>query len=207
MSDSSPSPEVSRAAVALAGDMTAKARIRNAAFELHAAQGVAKTTMREVARAAGVTHGLVVHHFGNSAGLQRAVQQHMLELLLGALDAAPTEGDPAEVSEARDRAVERMYEDHPAYIQYLRRALLDPDQVDADLLDRLSELTVAQTRLLREAGVVSEERAVETTALSVLLRDLGPRLLQPVVDEFWARLAPRTSSEAPRIEVRVSEPR
>ena len=56
-------------------DLTAKARIRNAAFELYAAKGEANTSVREVAQAAGVTHGLVVHHFVNKEGLHRAVQQ------------------------------------------------------------------------------------------------------------------------------------
>ena len=67
------------------GDLTAKARIRNAAFELYAAKGEANTSVREVAQAAGVTHGLVVHHFVNKEGLHRAVQQHVVDLLRHAL--------------------------------------------------------------------------------------------------------------------------
>src|SRR5277367_4652746 len=62
-------------------DLTAKARIRNAAMELFATKGAANTSIREVAAAAGITHGLVVHHFANKDGLRQAVRQHAIELL------------------------------------------------------------------------------------------------------------------------------
>src|SRR5204862_374092 len=56
-------------------DLTSYARIRNAALELFASRGVAGTSIRDVARAAGVSPGLVQHHFGTKAGLQQAVDE------------------------------------------------------------------------------------------------------------------------------------
>jgi AcrR family transcriptional regulator len=130
-------------------DLTAKARIRNAAFELHAAQGEPNTTLREVALAAGVTHGLVVHHFANKEGLRRAVQQHMVDLLRQTLDDVPTEGSAAEIGRARDAGVARMYAEQPFYLDYLRRSLIDANQLDTELLDLLADFTLAQVRDLR----------------------------------------------------------
>lgn len=184
-------------------DLTAKARIRNAAFELHATKGVARTTMRDVAQAAGVTHGLVIHHFGNKEGLRVAVQKHMIDLLRQALESVPVEGTATEVGRARDEAVERMYADNPAYVRYLRRALADPSYVDTGLLDLLIEFTASQVRLLRDAGVARADSSEEVQILAVLLRHLGPRLLQPVIEELWARLSPH-GAPTPRIEIRVS---
>jgi len=43
-------------------DLNAAARIRNAALEGFAANGVAATSIRDVAAAAGVSPGLVQHH-------------------------------------------------------------------------------------------------------------------------------------------------
>src|SRR5215470_19035000 len=130
-------------------DLTAKARIRNAAFELYAAKGEANTSVREVAQAAGVTHGLVVHHFVNKEGLHRAVLQHVVDLLRQALSAVPIDGTPREIGKARDASVARMYSEHPVYLRYIRRQLLDPEDVDHELLDVLAEFTRTQVRDLR----------------------------------------------------------
>ncbi|GAA5157753.1 TetR/AcrR family transcriptional regulator [Pseudonocardia eucalypti] len=187
---------------AVDGDLTAKARIRNAAFALHAAQGDANTTLREVAQAAGVTHGLVVHHFSNKDGLRRAVQQHMLELLRQALDDVPKEGGAAEIGRARDASVARMYAAHPSYLPYLRRALVDPAQLDTELLDLLADFTLAQVRDLRGAGVATSEAPEQVQALAIVLRELGPRLLEPIVGRLWTHLTGSTGP-APEVEIRL----
>ena len=189
---------------AVDGDLTAKARIRNAAFALHAAQGDANTTLREVAQAAGVTHGLVVHHFSNKDGLRRAVQQHMLDLLRQALDDVPKEGGAAEIGRARDASVARMYAAHPPYLPYLRRALVDPAQLDTELLDLLADFTLAQVRDLRGAGVATSEAPEQVQALAIVLRELGPRLLEPIVQRMWTHLTGSTD-RAPEVEIRLRE--
>ena len=56
-------------------DLTAKARIRNAALDLYAERGEDRVSMRAVAAAAGVAVGLVQHHFKTKDGLRVAVEQ------------------------------------------------------------------------------------------------------------------------------------
>jgi len=51
-------------------DLTAKARIRNAALDLYASQGEDRTSMRAIAAAAGVTVGLLVHHYGTKDNIR-----------------------------------------------------------------------------------------------------------------------------------------
>lgn len=62
-------------------DLTARARIRNAAVELLGANGYDGTSIRDVAARAGVSPGLVQHHFGSKAGLREACDERVLETL------------------------------------------------------------------------------------------------------------------------------
>lgn len=62
-------------------DLTARARIRDAALELFAERGYRGASIRDVAGAAGVSAGLVQHHFGSKEGLRAACDEHVLEAL------------------------------------------------------------------------------------------------------------------------------
>lgn len=196
---SSEPPKSTRAAD---DDLTAKARIRNAAFELHAEKGEANTTVREVAQVAGVTHGLVVHHFGTKEGLHRAVLQYVIDLMQEALSTAPLEGDALEVGSARDASVARLYEAKPSFLPYLRRALLDPSETDTELMNMLADFTLMQVKQLRAEGISTSNLPMQNQALAVLLRELGPRLLEPVVQQIWHRLT-NSTTPAPDIEIKV----
>jgi AcrR family transcriptional regulator len=197
--------ETAEATWAAPADLTAKARIRNAALELHAAKGEASTTIREVANAAGVTHGLVVHHFHNKKGLRRSVQQHVFDLLRQALDAVPTEGTAAEIGRARDASVDRMLTEHPAVQSYLRRALLDPADTDTELIAMLADFTLAQVRDLRARGVARAKTPDYAQAVAILMRELGPRLLAPVAEHFWAYLSDESAGPTPKLDVKLRD--
>jgi AcrR family transcriptional regulator len=59
-------------------DLTARARIREAAIALFAEKGMAATTIRDIAQAAGVSSGLLRHHFGSKEGLRDACDEYAL---------------------------------------------------------------------------------------------------------------------------------
>src|SRR5690349_11389134 len=69
------------------GDLTAKARIRDQALLLFAERGPDAVTVRDVAAAADVSPGLVMHHFGSKAGLREAVDEHVAQTFDAMLDA------------------------------------------------------------------------------------------------------------------------
>ncbi|MEX1037720.1 MAG: helix-turn-helix domain-containing protein, partial [Acidimicrobiia bacterium] len=50
------------------GDLTAEARIRDAALARFPRDGFEGTTMRAIAEDAGVSAALVVHHYGSKEG-------------------------------------------------------------------------------------------------------------------------------------------
>jgi TetR/AcrR family transcriptional regulator, regulator of cefoperazone and chloramphenicol sensitivity len=184
-------------------DLTAKARIRNAALDLFATKGAASTTIREVASAAGVTHGLVVHHFTNKEGLRRSVRQHVIELLRLALESVPGEGTAAEIRHARDTSVDRMLMAKPTIMTYLRRVMLDPAETDTELIAMLANFTLGEVRSLRERGLAGTSAPDYFQAMAVMTRELGPRLLAPVAQHFWNHLTDATAGPPPELEVTI----
>ena len=58
--------------------MTTAARIRDAAIELFGARGF-EVGVRAIAEAAGVSPGLVIHHFGSKDGLRKACDDYIAE--------------------------------------------------------------------------------------------------------------------------------
>jgi AcrR family transcriptional regulator len=184
-------------------DLTAKARIRNAALELLAANGSSATTIREVAKAAGVTHGLVVHHFANKDGLRRAVRTHVIESIRRALESVPAEGSAAEIRRARDASVDRVLVDNPALMAYVRRAVFDPTEADDALVAMLADFTRGEVRSLRSRGLAATDADESVQAMAVIARELGPRLLAPAMAQFWDRLTDGKSGPPPEFDVKL----
>jgi TetR/AcrR family transcriptional regulator, regulator of cefoperazone and chloramphenicol sensitivity len=63
-------------------DLTARARIRDAAVRLFAEHGIEATTIRDIAREAGVSGGLVRHHFGSKDDLRSTCDSHVLSQMM-----------------------------------------------------------------------------------------------------------------------------
>ena len=192
------------------GDLTAKARIRNAAMDLYAEYGEDHTSMREIAAAAGVTVGLLVHHFGTKDRLRDAVEQLVVDHFAQAIAQIPVTGTPAEIGAARDAAVAEMLTANPAVVNYLRRAVLNPNASSGRLLERLTELARREVTQLRATGVASTTRPESSQVIGVMVRQLGHLFLQPMIDAMWRQLAEpgATDADKPILEVRArSSPR
>ena len=63
-------------------DLTARARIGEAAIGLFTKQGVEETAILDIAKAAGVSGGLIRHHFGSKDGLRVACDTYVLSELV-----------------------------------------------------------------------------------------------------------------------------
>lgn len=173
-----------------AEDLTAKARIRSAALGIFAANGVDATSLRAVAAAAGVTVGLIVHHYGTKETLREAVELAIVEQFAEAIASVPLGGRPPEqIAPARDQAVADMLSANPAIIGYLRRAILDDGGGRGDLVTRLSQLSAEQIHDLRDAGVASTAHTVGEQVVSTMVRQLGRLFLQPLVDRIAEEFA------------------
>ncbi|WP_068057711.1 TetR/AcrR family transcriptional regulator [Nocardia xishanensis] len=186
-------------------DLTAKARIRNAAMDLYAQYGAERVSLRAVAAEAGVTLGLVQHHFKTKAGVEAAVDQLVVDYFGHAVASVPVAGTAAQVAAARDEAVRRMLAGNPAVVNYVRRSVLEPSGTRIDLLESLVELTRREVVGLREAGVASTDRRESTQIVSVLIRQLGELLLAPLIEAVWEQVAEPGEVERPRLSITVED--
>jgi AcrR family transcriptional regulator len=75
-------------------DLTAAARIRDAAIAQFGQHGFG-TSVRAIAAAAGVSPGLVIHHFGSKDNLRRACDEYIAQAILEAKTESIQSTDPA----------------------------------------------------------------------------------------------------------------
>ncbi|AXY49354.1 TetR family transcriptional regulator (plasmid) [Rhodococcus ruber] len=185
-------------------DLTAKAKIRNAALELFGAEGEDGTSMRAIATAAGVTVGLLVHHFGTKDGIRDAVEDLVVDHFVEAIAHAEQQGSPRDVAAARNHAVAEMLDSHPEVVNYMRRALLEPSGTRGDLLVKLTELTRREVTTMRRAGVASTSREESSQIIETMIQQVGRLFLQPMVDAMWEHLTPPDSSESDKPDLVVA---
>lgn len=200
-------PEAPSTPRARPSDLTARARIRNAALDLYAAEGEDRVPMRAVAAAAGVTVGLVQHHFGTKDGLREAVDELVVEHFVDALAAAPREQDGVagdSVVRRRNAAVREMFVAHPEVARYLQRAFLDPLTRGAPLINRLTVLIVSELDALRREGHVSSTASPSTQGLRMALGQVGEVFLEPLVEAIWRGLDDGDTPH-PRVRLIVEE--
>jgi TetR/AcrR family transcriptional regulator, regulator of cefoperazone and chloramphenicol sensitivity len=62
-------------------DLTARARIREAALKHFAEEGYERATIRRIAKTAGVSPGLLRHHYGSKDALRTACDEYVVETL------------------------------------------------------------------------------------------------------------------------------
>jgi AcrR family transcriptional regulator len=76
------------------GDLTAAARIRDAAIEQFGQHGF-DVGLRAIAKGAGVSAALVIHHFGSKDGLRRACDEFIAESVRTSKSESLQNSDPA----------------------------------------------------------------------------------------------------------------
>ena len=114
-------------------DLTARARIRDAALLLFAERGTKGATFRGIAESAGVSVGLVQHHFGSKDELREACDAYTLDTVRRLSAASGGAGDPGFQAWA-DRLGLPVR-------RYLARALVDGSAAAARLFDDLVATT------------------------------------------------------------------
>jgi AcrR family transcriptional regulator len=159
-----------------------RAVIRDEALRLFAARGPDAVTVRQIAAAAGVSPGLVVHHFGSKDGLREAVDQHVLglfDLMLGEMtgEDAPDLYDPAASGSVVEAIVGHLPADSPVPA-YLRRLLLAGGEAGRELFRRLFRLSAATLDALAAAGLAARGEDPAVRAAFLMSNDLAVLLLR-----------------------------
>lgn len=163
-------------------DLTARARIRDAAITLFAEKGIAAASVRDIAQTAGVSSGLLRHHFGSKEGLRDACDEYALNKIT-ALGIQFTETN----------LLGRISPEVMRLQQYLIRSIMDGSPTALAMFDRTleygehwlekSELEVSDPRAyLAVIGVMKMSMFVMGDLLS---HALGQRVDEPA---GWARV-------------------
>ncbi|MEW5808440.1 MAG: TetR family transcriptional regulator [Actinomycetota bacterium] len=124
-------------------DLTAAARIRDAAIELFGRDGFG-VSVRAIATAAGVSPGLVIHHFGSKEKLHRACDDHVAQTIRDAKSETIQASDPATWL-----AQMAEIEHYAPMMAYLVRSL----QSGGELAKGLWRTMIDNTELYIEEGV------------------------------------------------------
>jgi TetR/AcrR family transcriptional regulator, regulator of cefoperazone and chloramphenicol sensitivity len=163
-------------------DRTARAVIRDEALRLFAEHGPEAVTVRQIAAAAGVSPGLILHHFGSKQGLREAVDQHVLALfdvMLGEMtgEHAGDLFDPAASGSLAEAIVRHLPPQSPVPA-YLRRLLLDGGEGGRELFRRLFQLSAQTLDALAAAGLAAPGADPAVRAAFLMSNDLAVLLLR-----------------------------
>jgi AcrR family transcriptional regulator len=157
--------------------LTGKARIRETAMHLFADRGVAATSLRAIARAAGVSPALVVHHFGSKEGLCEAVDEAVVDRFTARLRHATGE----DLLVRRAELLSDLIRSEPVVCDYIARALAEGTEASADLFHRMFAVASADAELV-ESGVLRGDADPAWRALQQIVLVVGPLMLRPLVE-------------------------
>lgn len=169
-------------------DLTARARIRNAALDLFGREGVNRVSVRAIAAHAGVSPALVLHHFESKEGLRKACDAYLVEILHG--------GSAVDLS---DTAKLGAMLDTPGLRRYLARAFLDGSPEASMLFDEMVAVTRGWISRGADEGWVRRTEDPHTQAAVYLSWLLAPLLLHEHVARALGVTDPAETEPALRI--------
>ncbi|WP_309127278.1 TetR family transcriptional regulator [Microbacterium sp.] len=157
-------------------DLTARARIRDAAIRAFAEHGFDATSLRTIAADAGVSAALIVHHFGDKNALRAACDDYVVAVFID---------DKHELIEAptadRIRAALNDVERYGPYVDYLGRMLAESSPAADRLFDSIVQLTRDVLEEQRNAGLLVEMSDPEMTVMLMVMLGLAPVMMRTQV--------------------------
>jgi AcrR family transcriptional regulator len=154
-------------------DITARVRIREAALKHFAEEGYERATIRAIAHTAGVSHGMLRHHFGSKVKLRSACDSYAFQVLhrLNTLmHETPSVGA-------------RSFQSSKQLWRYAARSLADGSPTAAPIFDEM--VTMTAHRLVRADGVSSEQAAAQDNVRAALLAAMATTI--PLFHEHLSR--------------------
>jgi AcrR family transcriptional regulator len=138
------------------GDVTARVRIRDAALKHFADVGYERTTIRAIARTAGVSHGMLRHHYGSKNDLRAGCDQYVFRVLHRLnrlfLD-LPSVANPT------------LQTSKPVW-RYAARSIVDGSPTAGPIFDELLDMSA---RRLERTGAVGSSRSDDQSRIRAAL--------------------------------------
>lgn len=163
-------------------DPTSTERIRDAALQQFAAHGVTATSLRMVAKTAGMSVGALQHHFRTKTGLVSVVDEYVLRVIGETLEPAPLstiEGDA--LIEIGNR-VTNLVTEYPDVIDYLSHALVEGGEIGSVVFDGLFQISSKQRDQFTEQGLTPDDLDPLWAALNPLILRIGAVILRAHID-------------------------
>ncbi|MFF5212725.1 TetR/AcrR family transcriptional regulator [Streptosporangium sp. NPDC000396] len=162
-------------------DLTTRARIRDAAMGLFAEQGAKATTIRGIAAAAGVSPGLVQHHFGTKERLRQACDEYVLSYVREQASAGVTDRNLG-----KPEFIENVHRTAPPLMKYLGRALVDGSPRAAAMFDELVSVTEEHLAGDGHSEVDHRARATVLTAMKLGITVLHEHISRALGTDLYA---------------------
>lgn len=143
-------------------------RLVAAAIRLFGERGVKGTSLKAIAAEAGVSPALIVHHFGSKEGLQRACDEHLLEVVR-------TNKQQVIATEARmdPLAVLGQIEQSRPLLRYLARTLTDGGAHVTELIDEMVADAEDYLGAGEEAGLIKPSATPRERVVVLVIWALG----------------------------------
>ena len=164
-------------------DLSPYAKIRHAALELFARGGVDATSVRAIAKAAGVSPGLVQHYFPSKADLRNAVDQYVLEVTATAFANLPGPGttSASRVEEISQRVI-GLFRERALGQRYVARGLIDTDERALAIFDAVFQLVKQLIEEDVREGRAEPDLDLTWAALHVVVYHFGVVLLEHAIN-------------------------
>jgi AcrR family transcriptional regulator len=161
---------------------SARESIVRAALREFGQAGIASTSLRAVARAAGVSPALAVHHFGGKEGLVAAVDEAVVRELGGAY-AAGEAGGGGDLLLQRAAQTARVMRERPDICAYLGRALVEGTAGGRALSRAMIEGGRAEIDSLAENGALRPDADRLWATLQHFFLIWAPLSFMPLLEE------------------------
>ncbi|WP_102143224.1 TetR/AcrR family transcriptional regulator [Mycobacterium hubeiense] len=157
-------------------DLTTKARVRAAALDLVGEQGLDATTIRQVAAHAGVSVGVVQHHYKTKAELADDVRTWVTARLVDAASAA-TGGARVDAARPELVAFDDLMSGNPKLAAYIRRILIEATPNAKRWFSEAVDQTTEHLREKAPADLAEAPEELRTVAAMLLVVTFGPVIL------------------------------
>ncbi|MDT2005459.1 TetR/AcrR family transcriptional regulator [Rhodococcus opacus] len=152
-------------------DLTTRARVRDAAITVFGNHGFA-TGVRAIATAAGVSPGLVIHHFGSKDGLRAECDEHVLRIIREQKAQAISTPGPAGAMQAL-----ADIEQYAPLVAYIVRSFQAGGGLGESLFEHMVDDTAEYLDMGVAAGRVRPSRNPQARARYLTLYNVGAMLL------------------------------
>ncbi|MUL61051.1 hypothetical protein B5P44_00425 [Mycobacterium sp. CBMA 213] len=156
-----------------------------AALQIFAEEGIAVTSLRSVAKFAGMSAGALQHHFPTKDALVEAVDNHVLQIIADNLEPAVQEADYTTVTAGE--GIVQLMANHPIAMDYLKRVLLEGDVnsgVGQVIFNGLAKISEMQGRRFQDLGLMRDDIDFLWSFLNPIVLRVGAIVLRQHLERF-----------------------